>query len=660
MTEDSESLEITEHDEEFLNKMLGEVNTYIDKYALQNEESGFNEIIMSQTPDYSMPPWFTNVNAIETLLKQYISKTNQVNKIKNTLQKQLELLTEKTEPTATIDIDGLNRQRDRLLRQVQDRKNYLEQLKQQDRYAKSMQNQQYSASNYRSEIDKVSVQLDEIKKKINERTIAFQKVCREEKQISDAFVKATSEITALAKSLKKCEDRISDIVMQRVKLEDENNELQKKIAELETEKTKGDLKKKQIEDELADHDQMLAAHSLAEKQLQREREIEESALAKLSEAEAASKDYEIEAQRLHNEANSMKEEVKRARQNLTDTLTSLRENARRKITQINFSYEQKIEDADKQLSRMLEENAQLSASIETLRRQLTFIESQNAVLRADDGRGSTAFEEFSRSATAQLDVLTSQLGDLSREAQRLKDEEKRQKARVSTAEIDVERTVSTARRSLDKTESELGQVRTMLSEAEATSASLAAENQKLQAELERAQTESKRSLEMRIAEKETELRVINGKLDEARRSHIEKMGELQRAFNQTKRYSQQLQTEAENTATRNEAELQDKEEELDHLDQLAANLEAELNRLESEGKQSHAMIIKRQQDLANIKREQELAQQRELEQKTQIDQLNEQQIRLVSQREQLQNDVDEKKTQLKRIQRQINTYLQIK
>jgi hypothetical protein len=85
---------------------------------------------------------------------------------------------------------------------------------------------------------------------------------------------------------------------------------------------------------------------------------------------------------------------------------SLKQGARHKVDAINQGSEGRIIDADKQL---LNDNAQFAASMEVMRWQLEFVESQNSLLRTSDTPGKGAFDEFTRGATGQLEMPTRSL-----------------------------------------------------------------------------------------------------------------------------------------------------------------------------------------------------------------------------------------------------------
>ena len=639
-------------DSTILDKMMEEATRYLKIH----EEKFSISFDLSNDQKYPMPKWFGDQKLYSDILQTYSTEIKKLKEKEELLKNQLSLLNSNQggkENDISQQIRELTRQRDNLRKQTQQAKDSKDQREKVKNYdANRLREREKELRSLQAKIEKMEENKKEYETNLLQYTDEIEKVYKENKQVQMLLNKATKDVETFRRDLAEHQNAVTDCCRQREELTKKNDALAKRVNELEAEKTESDLKIQKIQELLSDHDQMIAAHDLAQKQLQREEEIEKTAIAKMNESLEAATEYNNEANRLKTEAASLKQEVERSRQNLSDTLANLKENARRKITAINYNYEGKIEEADKQLTKLLEENAQLSASIETLRRQLTFIESQNAVLRADDGRGKTAFEEFTRGAKTQLDVLNSQLSDLTRESQKLKDEEQRQKSKLAAAESEAEKTNSAARKNVDKLESDLAQIKASLSEAEAAGAALLAENNRLQSELSRVTVDSKRNIELKVAEKDTELRMLSSKLDETRRSHIEKMSQLQKVFLQNKRFAEQWKAAAENAAATNEQQLQEKEDQVIKTQQQVAQLTAEVQNYEAEAEQAKAVLIKKQEEIAQLRKEVEQAEMKESKQKAQLAALADQQLQYASQKAQMQNEIDEKKTTLKRMQRE--------
>jgi len=372
----------------------------------------------------------------------------------------------------------------------------------------------------------------------------------------------------------------------------------------------------------------------------------------MKEAVNSAEESKAEAERLKRESSSIREEVQRAKQNLTETLASLKAGAKRKVESINQTYETRIVEADKQFTQFLNDNAQLTASIETMKRQLQFLESQNSLLRSGDTRGRSAFEEFTRGANAQLELLNSQLEELTRDSQRLREEEQRQKAKLANAESDSQRSSSTARKTVDRLENDLAQVKARISEAEAQGKALIAENARLSSELTRVNVDSKREIETKISEKDNEIRLLQGRLDEMRRNHIQQTGELQKVLLENKRHADRWKEAAENVAVESKHGLGQAEQRTQQFAQKVAAYNVEIQRQEAEAAALHELIAKKQQEARDLQHEYEVLERKLFDEKTQLDALYEQQMQGANQRELLQNEIDQKKIEYQRLKRQ--------
>jgi chromosome segregation ATPase len=333
-------------------------------------------------------------------------------------------------------------------------------------------------------------------------------------------------------------------------------------------------------------------------------------------------------------------------------LVNLKAAAKKKVDTINQGYESKIIEADRQFNQLLNENSQLAASLEVMRHQLSFLESQNTVLRADEGRSQSSFEEFTRGASAQLEMLNTQLEELTKESQKLREEEQRQKSKLANAEADIDRSLSGARKTVDQLESDLAQVKLSLNEAEAQGKALMSENSRLNSELTRVSVESKREVELKIGERDNEIRLLQGRLDEMRRNHIQQTGELQRVLLENKRHADKWRETAENVAIESEQGLEEAEQKTQQYAQKAAAYGAEIERQEAEAAGLQQVIAKKQQEARDLQAEYELVQRRLFDQKTQLDALYEQQLQFANERELTQNEIDKKKTEYRRLKRE--------
>jgi chromosome segregation ATPase len=364
----------------------------------------------------------------------------------------------------------------------------------------------------------------------------------------------------------------------------------------------------------------------------------------MKEAVNSAEEFKAEAERLRRESSSIREEVVRAKQNLTESLASLKQGAKRKVDAMNQAYEARIVDADKQLMQLLNENAQLAASMEVMKRQLQFVESQNSLLRTGDARGKGAFDEFTRGATGQLEELT-------RESQRLREEEQRQKAKLANAEMDSERSSAAVRKSVDRLENDIAQVKAKIAEAEAQGKALFAENSRLSSELSRIGVEAKRDIEVRTNEKDNEIRILQARLDEMRRNHIHQTGELQKVLLENKRHADRWKEAAETVAVESEQGLEQAEQRTQQFAQKVAAYNVEIQRQEAEAAALHELIAKKQQEARDLQRDYEVLERKLFEEKTQLEVLYEQQMQFASQRELLQNEIDQKKIEYRRLKR---------
>ncbi|OHT17613.1 hypothetical protein TRFO_00871 [Tritrichomonas foetus] len=501
-------------------------------------------------------------------------------------------------------------------------------------------------------IEELKARREESIQALTELMQKIEEISEENGIIAQKLKNSSAQIHKLEEFLHQCRADTEHFQQERDTNYKKNEALTQQMKTLSVECAESKHKIDHLKEQLQDHNQMLAAYDLAKKQLEREKGIETTVIEKMKEAVNSAESFKEEAERLKRESMSLHDEVNRAKSQLSDTLTNLKLGAKKKMEAINSNYESKILEADKQFTQLLNDNAQLTATIETMRRQLSFLESQNSILRSDDGRSKTGYDEFCRGATSQLEILQSQLEELTRESQKLKDEEQRQRMKLTTAESDSERAVSAARKNVDKLESDLAQVKASLSEAEAQGSALLAENNRLNSELTRVSIDSKRDMELRIAERDNEIRMLTGKLDEMRRSHIVQTADLQRVLINTKRHADRWKTEAENVAIQSEQGLEETEEKTQMYAQKIASLNAEIERQEGEAVSLQQLVSKRQQEARDLQVQYESLERIVFDQKTQLDALYEQQIQLASQKEDIANRTDQKRTELKRLKRE--------
>lgn len=622
-------------------------------------EISFNAPYTEQLPEDKLPPpeWFPRPNIYGKLMQAYYESFEKLKQAKQDINSAINKL-------RSMDTQSKKSDADELIEKLREEQKMLYSKKQE--LLNMNQNVSGRKNYYDSEIRKYEMKLQELTEQINsenneklklENTLTscmeeLEKIYKENNAYIETLKKSTIEVEKLHKSLNERQAEAANFVNQRNELRAKNNQLQEKVKELETERVEAEYKIKHHKELLVDHDQMIAAFDLAKKQLQREEAMESAAIAKMQEAVDSAEESKDEAQRLKREANSIKEEVSRAKQTLSETLVNLKNGAKRKIDQINQNYETKILEADKQFSQLLNDNSQLTTSLETMRRQLSFLESQNSVLRSDDGKGRTAFEEFGRGARAQLEMLNGQLEDLARENQRLKDEEQRQKSKLAASETERDNANSAVRKQITKLEAEFAQVKASLSEAEAAGSALLAENGRLEAELTRTSVDSKQDIESKLAEKDNEIRRLQARLDEARRAHIARAGELQQILLENKRFADRCKEAAEKAAIQSEQSIEDTEKQAQQYAQKAAALVAEIERQESEASQLQQCIVQKQQEVRECHTQYEAIERRVFDQKTQLDSLYEQQLQFATQREQTQNEIDKKKIELKRLKRE--------
>jgi chromosome segregation ATPase len=249
-------------------------------------------------------------------------------------------------------------------------------------------------------------------------------------------------------------------------------------------------------------------------------------------------------------------------------------------------------------------------------------------------------------------MLSSQLEELTKESQKLREEEQRQKSKLANAEADIDRSLSGARKTVDQLESDLAQVKLSLNEAEAQGKALMSENSRLNSELTRVSVESKREVELKIGERDNEIRLLQGRLDEMRRNHIQQTGELQRVLLENKRHAEKWRETAENVAIESEQGLEEAEQKTHQYAQKAAAYGAEIERQEAEAAGLQQVIAKKQQEARELQSEYELVQRRLFDQKTQLDALYEQQLQFANERELTQNEIDKKKTEYRRLKRE--------
>ncbi|KAK8889435.1 hypothetical protein M9Y10_034182 [Tritrichomonas musculus] len=607
--------------------------------------------------EIEIPQWFPASEYYFDIMKKYDEALDLLNTKKAEVKAAIKQLKKEIEQPPNNELQEEIRRLQRIKTQLLEKKESLVRqkvLKDRDDadYAQKYNVYKKQLAQYSNAIQQL---LKEKEKKEEELRVLMKTVQNdaEENQIIAKNLKNTAaQIHQMETFLQKNKAEAEHFQKERDLNYKKNEALTQQMKSLSIECTEAKHKIDNLKEQLQDHNQMIAAFDLAKKQLEREKSIEATVIDKMKEAVSSAESFNEEAERLKRESLSLRDEVNRTKQQLSDTLANLKSNAKKKIEAINSNYEIKIIEADKQFTQLLNDNAQLLATNETLRRQLTFLEQQNSILRSDDGRSKTGYDEFCRGATSQLEMLQSQLEDLTRESQKLKDEEQKQRMRLTNAESESEKAISAVRKNVDKLESDLAQVKASLSEAEAQGSALLAENNRLNSELTKVSIDSKREVELKIAERENEIRLLTSKLDEIRRNHVTQTADLQRVLINTKRHADKWKQEAENVAVQSEQGLEETEEKTQIYSQKIASLNAEIERQEGEAVALQQLVAKRQQEARDLQVQYEAMEKRVFDQKTQLDALYEQQLQFATQREDLANRIDQKKTELKRLKRE--------
>ena len=158
----------------------------------------------------------------------------------------------------------------------------------------------------------------------------------------------------------------------------------------------------------------------------------------------------------------------------------------------------------------------------------------------------------------------------------------------------------------------------------------------------------KRDIENNISKKDNEIRLLQNKIDEARRNHIENMNQLQKTFLENKRFAEQWKDAAETTAFENENELRNLEEEIFKSQQLSSNLDNEINNVENEINSMNQILIKKEQDIKSVQQEIEQLEIKKVDQDAELQKLKLDQINFANEREKLLNEIDEYKSILKK------------
>ena len=639
--------------EKFLDFMITTSNRFLNKFR-----QTFDMDMPDTDNEFEIPSWFPNPQVYGPLIDKYRQSLDYLMQTKDRLNAAIDQL--QREMKKPDEDDGIDQQ----IRMLHKKKEELVSQKNHLLFARQNQNEKNNVQaaeifskeerlkGLKHNIEQKKYELEGHKQALQELMSKLQEISNEQVLMAQKVKKSNAQIRNLEEFLHRCREDTQNFMNERNLHYQQNVESTQKMKALSVECTELKHKIDQLKEQLQDHNQMLAAFDLAKKQLEREKGIEATVIEKMKEAVNSAESFKEEAERLKRESLSLREEVNRAKQQLSDTLINLKAGAKKKIEAINANYQDKILEADKQFTQLLNDNAQLTATIETMRRQLSFLESQNSILRSDDGRNKTGYEEFCRGATSQLELLQSQLEELTRESQKLKDEEQRQRNKLNAAEADSEKALSAARKNVDKLESDLAQVKASLSEAEAQGSAHLAENNRLNSELARVSIDSKRDVELRIAERENEIRILTSKLDEMRRTHVSQTAELQRVLLNTKRHADKWKTEAENVAIQSEQGLEETEEKTQLYAQKIASLTAEIERQEGEAVALQQLVAKRQQEARDLQSQYEVMERRVFDQKTQLDALYEQQIQFATQREDLANRIDQKRIELKRLNRE--------
>lgn len=639
----------------FLDYMISESQKFLDRYRNEMEESSdYDKVAGNEIP---FPPWFNNPEIYKPLLTTYSNVLQELETQNDDLDKAIKQLKQKCEvrvdPKKEETLQNLRRKRDSLLQQ----KDQIRLMQQSSR--DKDKNYQNELQAKQAKLQQLGAVIEELEKdnKNKERELQslikdLDQVAKENQLISHQLKSTTAETQKNESKLQKCKADIEHFKQQRDLNYQKNESLKQQMEALSRECTEAQFKIDNLKEQLKGHNDMLTAFDLAKKQLEREKGIEQAVLTKMEDAVKRANDYNQDAERYKQESESLKVEVNRTKKDLSDTLKKLKEKAKNRIASINAEYEQKIIDADKRFARLLDENAQLAAKIERMNIQLSFLETQNSALRANESRPRTGYESFWRGAEEKLKDLQNELEDLTRKTQIKKEEELKQQMALRSKEAENEKALSAARETVDKLEADLAQVKASLSDAEAQGSALLAENNRLNSELTKVSIDSRRDVELKIAERENEIRLLTSQLDDMRRSHLQQKADLQTLLLKTKRHADEWKQQAQKVATQSEQGLEETEEQTQIYAQKIAALNAEIERQESEAFSLQQLVIKRQQEARDLQMQYEAVEKRVFDQKTQLDSLYEQQMQFATQREDLANRIDIKKTELKRLKRE--------
>ena len=331
-------------------------------------------------------------------------------------------------------------------------------------------------------------------------------------------------------TLQMLEQTAQELNKNRRQLYERGQALANVITKLQLNKNENEKKIRKLEEDVADHQQLVASYRLLEDQIREQEKQQEIQLGKMVEAVELAEEAAAEAQKSRMARDGLTDELQRVK-NLTSSTVKQFEEAFGQHEASMKAHFEGILNSIKERSAILEaENSQLRHDKESVQRQLETATQENAILKTS--RTDSGFSEFVETmAQLKAEIEASytkkeQLVAYNEKTQmNINDLKGKLVIHGSTAKTEQ---VELSQRA-QKLEMELEMHKATCKDIHAKNAKLVADNQKIKNDIAQLQRAATSEIQNRLKDKDREVDEVKMQIESAQKANAKAIAEMQQA-----------------------------------------------------------------------------------------------------------------------------------
>ena len=450
----------------------------------------------------------------------------------------------------------------------------------------------------------IVMEIQELEYQYHDVQAEYDRHIESKRMFSYQLDQSTKTMQNYKKVLSQLKTTATDLNRNRQQLSNRGKDLKALITQLEATKKSSEREIKKLEEQYADHQQLVVSYKMLEDRIKEQGKQQEIALNKMVDAVELTEEAAAESQKNRMTRDNYAEELKRVKDLITTSTKQFNIAFGEHEKSVRRQFENALNSIRERSTILESDNSQLIHEKETVQRQLDTASQENSILKASKSdNGFSQFIERMSALKAEIEAAYGKKEQLTAANEKAQDNIDDIKTRLVANTTNTRNETVELTKRAQKLEMELEMHKSTCKEILEKNGKLIAENQKIRNEIVQLQRAASNETQNRLKEKDNELAEIKIQYEATQKANAKAITEMQQAVLAFRQHADKWQCKAQSIGIEASDAKQNAESQQQQLIDQINGLENDLAERKQLKNKTELMLQQMDQQIKSLKQQ---------------------------------------------------------